>query len=103
MFARNHNDSRLFRTRLCVSIWISTRVSARFGLMPPFQGLLFCVEESLKAVCAFRECCAIDLLGRKQNLTDGSECNPTYLPSQKNFVGRWISGGRLLCTGQLSA
>src|SRR5207249_12082072 len=24
-------------------------------------------------------------------------------PSQKNFVGRWISGGRLLCTGQLSA
>ena len=24
-------------------------------------------------------------------------------PSQKNFVGRRISGGRLLCTGQLSA
>ena len=24
-------------------------------------------------------------------------------PSQKNFVGRSISGGRLLCTGQLSA
>src|SRR3977135_3726222 len=32
---------------------------------------------------------------------DGAARRP--YPSQKNFVGRSISGGRLLCTGQLSA
>src|SRR5437588_10053933 len=31
MFARNHNDSRLFRITQCASIWISTQVSARLG------------------------------------------------------------------------
>src|SRR5947199_5696900 len=41
MFARNHDDSRLFQTRLCASIWISTRVSARFGsLRRPFRAVV---------------------------------------------------------------
>jgi hypothetical protein len=55
MFAQNHNDLRLCQTRLCASIWISTRVSAKFAVfMPPFQRS-FRVEESLKAVCASRQ------------------------------------------------
>src|SRR5438034_5222725 len=59
IFAQNHNNSRLFRTRLCASIWISTRVSARSGSLC-LSGLLFCVEESLKAVCAFGQRCATE-------------------------------------------
>src|SRR5207253_11228360 len=48
MFARNHNDSRLFRTRLSASIWISTRVSARLVLDAVLSGLSFHWRESLK-------------------------------------------------------
>jgi hypothetical protein len=41
MFARNHNDSRLFRTTQCASIWISTQVSARLVLYTALSGLSF--------------------------------------------------------------
>ncbi len=71
------------------------------------SGLLFYVEESLKAVCAFRGRCATDLLGKKQNLTHGSERNPyPILPfpeklgratdfRRKAFVHRTIERGLL--------
>src|SRR5262249_46519941 len=66
IFARNHNDSRLFRTRLSASIWISTRVSAR-GSLAALSGLSLSAEESLEAVCAFGQCRATEPAWKKTN------------------------------------
>src|SRR5947207_15373587 len=53
MFARNHNDSRLFRTTPCASIWISTQVSARLVLYAAL-GLLFREREILRQFADWR-------------------------------------------------
>jgi len=54
MFARNHEDSRLFPTRLCASIWISTQVSARFGsLCRPFSAVVVSATEPARKKTKF--------------------------------------------------
>jgi len=60
MFARNHNDSRLFRTRLSASTWISTRVSASLVLYAAVQRCYSVWRESLRALCTFGQRCAAE-------------------------------------------
>src|SRR5207245_11536119 len=84
MFARNHNDSRLFRTRLSASIWISTRVSARLLLLCRRQGCYSVWSKSLKGLCTFGQRCPAEPAWKKTKFYGqlGAQCLPLpNLPS----------------------
>ena len=55
-------------------------MSARFVLDAGVSGLLFCVDESLKAVCAFGQHCAIEPAWKKTKF-DGRLGVQSYLSS----------------------
>ena len=55
-------------------------MSARFVLDAGVSGLLFCVDESLKAVCAFGQRCATEP-ARKKTKFDGRLGVQSYLSS----------------------
>ena len=88
MFVRNHNDSRLFQTTLCVSIWISTQVFARLVLYAALSGLLFGVQGNLSRQFAHLANIVIDRTSLKETKsTDGSDRNPYPSLPRKTSLG----------------
>ncbi len=79
MFVRNHNDSRLFQTIPCASIWISTQVFARLVLYAALSGLLFGVQGNLSRQFAHFADIVIDRACLKETKsTDSSDRNPCH-------------------------
>src|SRR5713101_6964473 len=104
MFARNHNDSRLFRTRLSASIWISTRVSARLVFYAALQRCYSVWRESLKAPCTFGQRCAAEPAWKKTKFDGrlGAQSLPYVTLPRKTSLGDGFPAASFCVPGNLA-